>query len=155
LACFLGEIALSPHAKATDERKEKLLLLALDICREPRGMSGLELAAVWAFFLALILGRPTVCATAINAGLYEIGVAALNAIPPAERIGWRTPAGIQAGAIFAVIVNTIINNPPGISSIQLVNAVIDTGVADAAVSILQVRMVATSSFCCASAQWHD
>ena len=44
------------HAKATDERKEKLLLLALDICREPRGMSGLELAAVWAFFLALILG---------------------------------------------------------------------------------------------------
>jgi hypothetical protein len=117
-----------------DERNARLVLLSLEILRDPQGLPGLELAAVWALLWPLLVGRPAVCAQAIDAGLYEVGVAVLRASPAVEWVGWRTVAGLQAGAIFTAIVQTIFNPPPGIN---LLSAVIESGVADAVVSGLR------------------
>ena len=57
-----------------------------------------------------------------------------------RRVGWRTPAGVQAGAIFGGVFQLGTAPPPGV---DLVKLTIDSGLATAVVSTLQVRASTT------------
>jgi hypothetical protein len=147
-AIFFGEngfmascpyLASSTAATFTDERSIQFVMLALDICHDPKGLSRLELAGLWQLVFIFLTQRPAVCAAAVTAGVYEVAMVALGKIPLSERVSWRTPAGVQAFGIFHTLTQpclTVSNGIPGVDMLQLVA---DSGYADAIASALKVR----------------
>eukprot|EP01050_Picozoa_sp_SAG11_P000974 SAG11_NODE_38_length_21705_cov_24.667453_12_plen_606_part_00 len=86
---------------ASDAVLERLLMLALDVAREPHGISEMVQAGIWQVLGWSISGRRAALAmTMIEAGLLEVMVATLNENPPVEWLTWRTPTGMRAGGIF-------------------------------------------------------
>ena len=83
------------HSRApTDAQNEVIVMKALEVCRNPRGISELALAGIWWLIFNLISpARPGVCAVATKAGLYEAGMQALHRSSPVEWVDWATPAG--------------------------------------------------------------
>ena len=90
VAWFMSYITLSPvyPARCSDESSERRTKLALAILRDPAALpeplSELELAGLWWLVSQSIAQRPAVCATAINGGLFEIGMAALRTDSPID-----------------------------------------------------------------------
>ena len=85
---FLGGLMTScPYTQArapTDERNERLMLLALEVIRDPQGASELERACVWTLVHVCTMTRPAVCAAAIAGGVVEVGMTELHKSSPAE-----------------------------------------------------------------------
>ena len=136
-------MAMNPHLEGsgrapTDERNLRLMALALDICRDPTGVAGLELAAVWNLVQATVAQRSAVCAAAVNAGMCEVAMAHLHKSSPAEWIDWRTPVGLQASGIFHSLTQpclTLTNEP----DINMTQVMVDSGAANAVISALQAH----------------
>lgn len=87
MACFGGFLAAIPFLPArapTDERNERLMLLALEVIHDPQGSSELELAGVWMLLLWCLTTRPAVCVSALNAGMLDIAMSELHKSSPAE-----------------------------------------------------------------------
>ena len=127
---------LNNHKPTTDEWNIRLVTLALEVCRDPQGLSEQESAAVWGLISPPLIGqRPAVGAAAVNAGLFDVAVATLRKSLPAEWTSWRSFAGIQAGMIFSAIAQMLITGAP----VDHVRLQIDSGFANGVVSMLQVR----------------
>ena len=125
----------------TDERNRQLVLLALELLRNPQGVSQMELAGTWSFMFWAMSGRPALFAEAVNAGLWELATATLRKISAAEQVIWRTTGGVIAGCVFLTLRN-ICENPPGIDPIKLL---VDTGTVELMVSALEAYEVLGAS----------
>lgn len=84
---YFGAFMTSPFMPArapTDARNERLMLLALEVIRDPQGTSVLELAGVWNLLTYCTGLRPAVLASAVDAGILEVAVSELHKSSPAE-----------------------------------------------------------------------
>ena len=135
MASFPPFIAKCPHlppaALSSDERNERLVMLALEICRDPQDASELQLAGVKQLITWCLMMRPAVCAAAVSAGIFEIGMATLRKSAPTEWLSCRTPTGLHAGNIIISILQPVLCN------LDIIGHMIDTGAADAIISALQ------------------
>lgn len=92
MAMFVTCTSALPALKAgIDEKAERMLCLALEVCRDhtqqarqQQQFPDLELAAAWAQVSFAIMQRKGVGAAAINVGVVEAGVAALHTMSPHE-----------------------------------------------------------------------
>jgi len=87
MASIGGWMTSCPFAAArapADERNERLMLMALEVIRDPQGTSELQLAGVWQLVSFCMQMRPTVCAAAVTAGLLEVAVSELHKSSPGE-----------------------------------------------------------------------
>lgn len=123
---FLATCPLFPIAAPSPARNERLAQLALEMCRNPSGLSALELAGVWYALHNAITLRPALSAVAIRAGVFDVGVAALRKSRPEEWVSCCHATGVQAGAIM-LIFREIHANPPGVDPIKLL---LDSGAAE-------------------------
>jgi len=80
--------------------------------------------------------RPAVCAAAVSGGIFELGVAALRATSPSDWVSCEPAAGLQAAVVFVCLLQPIINS----AHLDLLSMVIESGLADACVSAIQVCM---------------
>ena len=65
---------------------ERLCLLALEVVRNSRGASELEMAGVWAVMFCSLAGRASLAMMLIEAGVLEAAVAALQQSSPTDWI---------------------------------------------------------------------
>jgi hypothetical protein len=93
MAMFVTCTSALPALKAgIDEKAERMLCLALEVCRDhtqqarqqQQQFPDLVLAAAWAQVSFAIMQRKGVGAAAINVGVVEAGVAALHTMSPHE-----------------------------------------------------------------------
>ena len=87
MAFIGGCMTSAPYLLArapTDERNERLMLLSLDVIRDPQGSSVLELAGVWTLVYFCATSRPAVVTSAVEAGIMEVAVSALHKSSPSE-----------------------------------------------------------------------
>ena len=76
-----------------DGRNERLMVMGLEICRDPPAdLSELELAAVWWLVVYVIDTRPALCEAAVELGLFEVGVAALQRLRESSPVEWCVPS---------------------------------------------------------------
>ena len=131
---FISACPFFPSNRVGAERNERLMTMALEMCRHPQGLSELERAGVWMVVFGAISQRPALCTAAVHAGMFNIGMAALHESSPDEWTGWRTPAGIHASAIQVTLCQPVLMYVPGVDLIKLF---IDSGYVDVVVSVLQ------------------
>lgn len=96
-ACPLGALAPTPLG---DERLGPLFTMALSICRDPNGLSDLELAGVWFLIAEILANRPSMAGVAAGAGLAEVAMSFLRATEPSDMIRCDTPVGVACGIIL-------------------------------------------------------
>jgi hypothetical protein len=105
-ARFMAWMESNPHTTArlpADDKNLRFLELALDACRAPEDLSGLERAGLWWLMFCIICQRPAVCAAALAAGVLEVMISTLRTSSPDDWLGWQTATGLQAGAIFTLL----------------------------------------------------
>jgi hypothetical protein len=110
----------------------RLLLMCLEIIRDPQGASEVELAGVWATISISLSGRPAIATTLIEAGVLKVAVDTLQESSPTDWITWRTPTGILASPICLLGWT--------LSTLTLPNKtrlLLDTGLVDVAISVLK------------------
>jgi hypothetical protein len=90
--------ALAP-APLPDELLGAVFTLALSVCRDPDGLSELQMAGVWFLICMILIGRPSMAGVAASAGLAEVAMSSLRATEPCDMIRCDTPAGIKCGVI--------------------------------------------------------
>ena len=132
-----GNLLLPIRAPAEDERNVRLMILALEICRDPEGLTEPERTALWGLLWMTTAQRPVVCAAAVEAGIFEVAVALLHQSSPAEWASWCTLAGIQATMIFLTLCQPVLTTLR--SAADTVKLVVDSGSASAVIAMLQVR----------------
>ena len=119
----------------TDEANLRLAKLALDICRDPQGLSAEELAGAWMLVMHSVLSRPSASAVIpemVKAGVFEVAVAHLHKSSPVEWVSWRRADGLQASAIFTAALFVAQCELP-----KKTERMIDSGMADAVASLLK------------------
>jgi hypothetical protein len=138
LAAFMALMEKTPYFAArapTDARNMRLVELALEILRGPP-LPELEAAAVWCLICMCMMTRPAVCAMAVEAGVLELGMAALNASSAAEWTSWRGAAGAQAGMVWRVLCDPVLGGI-SVGPAALTELVLGCGAVAAAVDVLR------------------
>ena len=89
---------------------------------------------VWA-----ALGRTSVATSLVEAGAFEVGAAHLRQSSAVEWVNWRSPAGLQAGAVF-VGVGSVCQQQlsAGLNKTQLL---VDSGMHELLAAAVKVRLV--------------
>lgn len=134
---------LSP-GNTSDAVLARLLQLALEVARDPQGISLLAQAGVWQVFgWGLGMGRAALAMPLIEAGLLEAMVASLKRTSPVEWMSWKTPTGMCAGGILLLgwTLSTLVL--PGWSKTE---KLLESGFIDVCIASLKVRAPARSSF---------
>lgn len=130
-------MSLSPYMTASrrwpgDEKNLRLCTLAIEICRDPSGLSELELAGVWWLVFQASAQRDAVLIAACNdLGLFLLAMATLHKSEPTEWINWRSPQGLIAGAIMVALCQ-VSNAQAGLAQagLDVTKLVVDSGVGD-------------------------
>ena len=66
------------RAAANPGGNERLVELALEVCRDPQGLSESQLAGVWASVFTMVTQRAELGAVAANAGIFDAAAAELR-----------------------------------------------------------------------------
>ena len=150
----------------TDTWNERMVTMALDLCRNQAGagagagagaagragagLSDLELIGAWGLIARVISHRQAVCVVAFNAGLTDLAMATLLRSPPADWIDWHTHVGVLATAIIYMMLCVWLGDVRTFNFVQLS---LDSGFASAMVSSLQVCLSATPPDLCPLVLW--
>jgi hypothetical protein len=103
-------------------------------------VSELVRAGAWMSMIFMLQGRPqTTTALYDNGGVFKTVASILHCSSPTEWISWRTPAGNLAGAALGLLPNIMASLLPAPTSESKVQAFVDSGVMDIAISAMQVR----------------
>ena len=139
VAAFGHLVANEPFMREADAAKvERMVLRALDLLREPpEGTLPLDLAGAWCLIIMCTMPRPAVGAAAIKGGAFELGMAALRKTGPMTWCGIEGADGLAAGAIFRFFCNPAISMPQGYTETAVIELIIETGAAEACISLLQ------------------
>ena len=85
-------------------------------------------------------GRPhTAAALYDNGGVFKTVASMLHCSSPTDWISWRAPAGNLASAALGLIPNIMASLLPAPTSESKVQAFVDSGIMDIAISAMQVR----------------
>ena len=99
MGVWLANDKLQP-GNASEAVIDRLLQLALEIVRDPQGLSKLTQAGVWQIFGWSLSGRAAQAMPVIEAGLLKEMVATMKQSSPVEWMTWKTSSGMLAGGIF-------------------------------------------------------
>ena len=122
--------------RGNDEFNRAAGLQALEICRDPLGASAEAVAGAWQLVVGSFVGRESVAAALLDAGVLEVAAAHLHESSAVEWVNWRSPAGLVAGPIFCLTGGLVALELPGVNKAQLL---VDCGMADAIAALLKVQ----------------
>ena len=74
---------------------------------------------------------------AIQNGVIELVMATLRSSSPVEWTDWRGPIGAQGGCLWRILCDPVLTIPPGYGPTELLELMIDSGAAEAAISVLK------------------
>ena len=79
---------LLPTRTPSDEMNQRVAVMYLDVCRDqaasPEVVASAMLGQCW-----LVMARPAICITLVEAGLLDVGMALLRQHSPVEWVNWR------------------------------------------------------------------
>ena len=130
----LAACSFLPSVNPSDDLNKQLVLMGLEICRNPQGLSELEKAGMWTMVYFSIAQRPAVAVVAHEAGVWELGMGVVNTHSPADWIGWNTMIGCKVTSIVSVLSQFVIMPPPGVN---LPTVFYESGFAQAFVRMFQ------------------
>lgn len=107
----------------------RLTELVLEICREPEGLLDEQLASVWFSLFFIITQRAELAAVTARGGIFDLGVSELRKHSPVELVKWTSGASLIAGGVQMALVHTVLTNPEGVDTLQLI---IDSGIVECA-----------------------
>ena len=145
LGHFMTHHPLQQARSPTDDLPRAVALRCLEICRDPQGASEEAVAGAWFTVLCALLGRESVAAALVEAGVLEVAVAHLHQSSAVEWVNWRCPAGLTASTIFCFAGSLCALELPGVNKVQLL---VDSGMTDAMASGLKVRRAHALSVRC-------
>ena len=113
---YVGEMMkhcpYAPLRATVPGANERRIRLAVEICRDyassgmpaaPRAAqnndSDLEIAGLFLFVYWCVTQRPELGVVAIDAGIFEVGVACMRKFSPVDWVSWRTPTGLCVALI--------------------------------------------------------
>ena len=133
---FVQHYPLQQPARAKDEAKAlRLGELALEICRNPQGLSDEELTAAWMLVAHAVWSSRTAIIALVKHGVLEAAVAHLRKSSATEWVNWGCAEGLQATAIFTMVL--WVCNAADTDFPNKAERMIETGMADVIASLFK------------------